>query len=97
MVRAEVLRHLGIAEHSAGRMDAAREYLEESVRLRREIGLLPGVAGNLVGLIYIAAAQGRRDDALALADEATAICQESGSLGILRQVEEARAAAAAAS
>jgi tetratricopeptide (TPR) repeat protein len=87
----EALRHLGIAEHSAGRLDEARQYLEESTRLRRELGHLPGVAGNQVGLIYIAAAQGRRDDALALAAEARSICQASGATGILRQVEEAAA------
>jgi tetratricopeptide (TPR) repeat protein len=87
----EALRHLGIAEHAAGRLDQARQYLEESTRLRREIGYLPGVAGNQVGLIYIAAAQGRRDDALALAAEARSICQTSGAAGILRQVEEASA------
>ena len=37
----DALRHLGIAEHACGRLDAARERLEESVRLRREIGLMP--------------------------------------------------------
>lgn len=44
------LRHLGIAEHAAGRLDTARERLQESVRLRRETGFMPGVAANLVGL-----------------------------------------------
>jgi hypothetical protein len=52
------LRHLGIADHAAGRLDTARERLEESVRLRRETGFMPGVAANLVGLAYIAAADG---------------------------------------
>lgn len=85
------LRHLGIAEHTAGRLDAARERLEESVRLRREIGFLPGVAANLVGLIYIAAAEGRRDDALAMVEEAGALAEASGARGIMHQVEEARA------
>jgi hypothetical protein len=85
------LRHLGIAEHAAGRLDAARERLEESARLRREIGFMPGVAANLVGLAYIAAGQGRRDDALALAEEADAIAAASGARAISRQVEEARA------
>jgi tetratricopeptide (TPR) repeat protein len=87
----EALRHLGIAEYAAGRLDVAREHLEESVRLRRKIGSLPGVAANLVGLIYVAAGQGRRDDALALADEADAIARASGAHVIARQVEEARA------
>lgn len=86
------LRHLGIAEHTAGRLDAARGRLEEPVRLRREIGFSPGVATNLVGLIYIAAAEGRRDDALVLAEEACSIAEASGAQGIVRQIEEARAA-----
>ncbi|GAA3611585.1 hypothetical protein GCM10022419_115740 [Nonomuraea rosea] len=89
--QAEALRHLGIAEHFAGRWDAARERLEESVRLRREIGLPAGVAANQVGLIYIAAAQNRRDDALALAEEAYRTAESCGAERIMRQIEEARA------
>lgn len=63
----------------------------ESVRLRREIGLLPGVAANLVGLAYIAAGDGHRDEALALLKEAAAIGEDSGAHRITRQVEESRA------
>jgi tetratricopeptide (TPR) repeat protein len=85
-----VLRHLGYADHLAGRLDAARERLEESTRLRREIEFLPGVAANLVGLAYVAAAQGRRDDAVALVEEAGSIADASGARAIMRQVEEAR-------
>jgi tetratricopeptide (TPR) repeat protein len=88
---AEALRHLGIADHAAGRLDAARERLEESARLRREAGQLAGVASNMVGLIYIAAAQGRRADALALATEAAALAEAAGAHTIGRQVAEARA------
>lgn len=84
------LRHLGIAEHAAGRPDAARDRLEESVRLRREIGFLPGVAANLVGLAHIAAGQGRRNEALALVDEAGTIAEASGAHGVIRSVDEAR-------
>lgn len=87
----EALRHLGIAEHRAGRPDTARQRLEESVRLRREIGLMPGVAANLVGLAYIAAGDGYHDEALALLKEAGAIAEASGAHRIVRQVEEARA------
>jgi hypothetical protein len=36
------------------------------------------------------AAQGRRDDALALADEAAEIAEASAAHGIMRQIEEAR-------
>ena len=87
----DALRHLGIAEHRAGRLDTARQRLEESVRLRQEIGLLPGVAANLVGLAYIAAGDGHHDEALALLKEAGAIAEASDAHRITRQVEEARA------
>lgn len=91
-VMAEVLRHLGIEAHAAGRLDAARQRLEESTRLRRETGQLPGVAANLVGLVYIAAAQERYEDALALLGEAIAIAEASNAPRILEQLTEARAA-----
>lgn len=91
-VMAEALRHLGIAAHMAGDMAAARQRLEESTRLRRETGNRPGVASNLVGLAYIAAAQGRVEDALALISEGSAIAQASRADRILEQLNEARAA-----
>jgi tetratricopeptide (TPR) repeat protein len=87
---AEVLRHLGIAALAAGQQDEARARLEESTGLRREIGLIPGVAANLVGLAYVAAAQGRRDDVLAALAEAARLAEASGSRRILNSVTEAR-------
>ena len=87
----DALRHLGIAAHRAGRLDTARQRLEESVRLRRDIGLMPGVAANMVGLAYIAAGDGDHDEALALLKEAGAIAGASGAHRIMRQVEESRA------
>jgi len=88
----EALRHLGIAAHAAGQLDTARQRLEESTRLRRQSGPRAGVASNLVGLAYIAAGQDRRDDALALLDEAGAIAETSGAGRILDQVAQARRA-----
>ncbi|MET0425117.1 MAG: tetratricopeptide repeat protein [Actinoplanes sp.] len=84
------LRHLGVAEHVAGRLDAARGYLEESTRLRREIGFPAGVAANLVGLIYLAAARNDLDLAAGLADEAHELAEQAGATAIVRQVAEAR-------
>jgi hypothetical protein len=69
----------------------AAQRLEESTRLRREIGLLPGAAANLIGLAYIAAAQGRHEDALALLDEAGTIAEANDAQRILRSVNQARA------
>ncbi|MFC0004074.1 tetratricopeptide repeat protein [Micromonospora siamensis] len=86
----EALRHLGIAAHTAGRLDEATERLAESTRLRRECGAMPGVAANMVGLAYIAAAQDRRADALATLDEAHAIAEAHGALAVVRQIDQAR-------
>lgn len=86
----EALRHLGIAAHAAGRLDEARERLEESTRLRRQVGALPGVASNLIGLAYIAAAQDRRGDALATLDEAHTIACAYDAHAIVRHIERAR-------
>jgi tetratricopeptide (TPR) repeat protein len=90
-VMAESLRHLGIAAHAAGQLELARQRLEESTRLRREAGFMSGAAANMVGLAYIAAAQGRSDDARALLDEAAAIAEASQAGRIIQQVNEARA------
>jgi hypothetical protein len=49
------------------------------------------VAVNLVGLVYIAGEQGRRDEALAMLSEATAIAEAEDAQVILRDLEEARA------
>jgi tetratricopeptide (TPR) repeat protein len=90
-VMSEALRHLGIVAHACGDLETARQRLEESTRLRREIGLLAGVASNMVGLAYIAAAQDRADEALALIDEGCAIAQASHADRTLQQLNEARA------
>ena len=84
------LRHLGIAAHTAGDLDRARALLEESTALRRALGFTAGVAANLVGLIYLAAAQARSDDARALADEAAELAASVGAVSVSEQVEAAR-------
>jgi hypothetical protein len=91
-VMSEALRHLGIAAHARGDMETARQRLEESTRLRRETGFLAGVASNMVGLAYIAAAQDRGDEALALISEGSAIAQASHADRTLRQLNEALSA-----
>jgi tetratricopeptide (TPR) repeat protein len=90
MTLAYALRHLGITDHRAGRLDAARARLTESTRLRREIGFLPGVAANLVALAHLAVAEGDRDAARALLDEATELAQASDARAVLGWIAEAR-------
>jgi tetratricopeptide (TPR) repeat protein len=67
------LRHLGYAAHQAGCLGDARRDLEESTRLRRAQNFPAGVAANLVGLAYVAHAQNRHDDAVALLAEAATL------------------------
>jgi hypothetical protein len=83
------VRHLGFAAMAAGDPDTARERLEESVRLRRELGFSPGVAAGLVALAHLAAEQGNRDGARALLDEASALAEASGARGVTRWIDEA--------
>lgn len=85
-----VLRHLGFADHMAGRLDAARAHFEESTRLRRDLGFLPGVAANLIGLAFLAAQQDRREDAATLLAEAAELAEKSAAHGVLRWVTGAR-------
>ncbi|HEX7164975.1 MAG TPA: tetratricopeptide repeat protein, partial [Trebonia sp.] len=90
-VMSEALRHLGIAAYRNGDLETARQRLEEATRLRRETGHLPAAAANMIGLAYIAAAQERGSDALALLDEADAIARAGQTHRIVQQVSEARA------
>ncbi|MEU7589020.1 tetratricopeptide repeat protein [Micromonospora sp. NPDC049230] len=85
-----VLRHLCFGEQAAGRIDAARELLTESTRLRRDLEFTPGVAANLIGLAALAADVGDREAACALLDEAAELAAGSGAQGITRWAEEAR-------
>ncbi|TCC08766.1 tetratricopeptide repeat protein [Kribbella soli] len=84
------LRHLGIAAHMAGDYVEARELLEESTALRRTLNFTPGVAANLVGLVYLAIAQDRPEDARRLADEAAELAASVGAVPIIDQIEGAR-------
>jgi tetratricopeptide (TPR) repeat protein len=85
----DALRHLGIAHHGEGDLERARSQLEESSRLREEGGNLLGVASNLIGLIYIARAQGREGDADHLAEQSRSIASRLHAPVIIEQVDEA--------
>jgi hypothetical protein len=90
LMQSYALRHLGIVEHRVGHLGQARSHLEESTRLRRQLGFGPGVAANLVGLAYIAAADGRDEEVPAILDEADSIASGGDAAGITRQIEVAR-------
>jgi tetratricopeptide (TPR) repeat protein len=81
------LRHLGFVDAAEGRPDVARERFEESVRLRREVGFLPGVAAGLLTL----AQHADRDRALELLEEATSVAKECDANGVLAWIEQVRA------
>jgi tetratricopeptide (TPR) repeat protein len=89
-----VLRHLAFADQTAGRLARARERHEQSVRLRFELGFMPGVAAGLLALAELAAREGRREDAAGLLAEAEAIAGSSDAEGVRRWIEGARDALA---
>ena len=84
-------RHLGFAAAIAGRLDAAKERLEESLELRRRIGFQPGVAAALLALAEFAHRGGRPEDARALLEEADAVAVAAGAHGIRRWIAAQRA------
>ncbi|RKE22490.1 tetratricopeptide repeat protein [Streptomyces sp. TLI_171] len=84
------LRHLAFADHMAGRLEQARALFEESTRLRRALGFLPGVAANLIGLAHLAAQQQRRADAARLLDEAAELAAASEAHAVAGWVVDAR-------
>jgi tetratricopeptide (TPR) repeat protein len=81
------IRHLGFVHDYAGRHDEAWAAFEESVRLRREEGFLPGVAAGLLTLGEVAAEQGRPDEAARLLEEARELARESGAAAFLGLIE----------
>ncbi|MFF5171637.1 tetratricopeptide repeat protein [Micromonospora sp. NPDC000089] len=89
-----VLRHLAFTDLAAGHLDTARQLMEESTRLRREIGFQPGVAANLVALAFLAIEGDRREEAHTLLQEATETAEASDAVGVLGWVDEARQALA---
>jgi tetratricopeptide (TPR) repeat protein len=89
-ILAEALRHLGIVAHYAGQLDTARQRLEESLRLRQEIGPPASAASNQVGLAYVTAQQGHQELAMRLLDEAAVTARANGAHAILSHVDEAR-------
>lgn len=89
-------RHLGFADQAAGRFDAARARLRESVRLRREIGFMPGVAAGLLALAELTAEAGNQAAAAGLLDEAASVAAAAGARGIVQAVEQVRARSAVA-
>jgi tetratricopeptide (TPR) repeat protein len=91
LTRSYAVRHLGFHAMAHGRLDLARGRLEESLRLRREIGFQPGVAAALLALAELSAQSGEPERARELFDDATAVARESGAHGILHWIEEARA------
>lgn len=90
LVLSAVERHLGFIDFLEGRPSEARRHLEESVRLRRELGFSAGVAMGLVALAELLHEGHQPDRARQLLEEATAIAKESRAKGALQAIEQAR-------
>lgn len=87
-LRSYIIRHLAFAEADAGRLELVQARLEESVRLRRELEFMPGVAAGLLALAEYMSRTGRPEEAMKLAEEARATAEASEANGIIRWVDE---------
>jgi hypothetical protein len=92
LTRSYVVRHLAFVEMNAGRLDAARPLLEESVELRRKVGHQAGIAAGLLALAHLAHEQGRTADVPDLLDEASATAEAADAAGVRNWITESRAA-----
>jgi hypothetical protein len=90
MTQSYAVRHLGFAEIAAGRVPQARKSLEESVRLRRELGFTPGVAAGLLALAQLELEAGDREAGLRQLGEAAELAAASGAHGIMRWIDGVR-------
>src|SRR5436305_11138878 len=66
LTQSYAVRHLGFHAMGQGELDVAGTRLEESLRLRREVGFRPGVPAALLALAELALETGERDRAEAL-------------------------------
>jgi tetratricopeptide (TPR) repeat protein len=85
-------RHLGFGLQAEGRWDEAQAYFEESVRLREQIGFVPGVAAGKLALAELAEETGDHPTARALAAEARRLAEGSAATGILGWIDRTEAA-----
>lgn len=83
-----VVRHLAFADIAARRMGDARERLEQSVQLRRQLGFQPGVAAGLVALAELSSDIGDTEQAKRLLDEAAELAEASGADGVIRLIAQ---------
>lgn len=78
-VRATVLHAAGWIAKMQGDLEAARNSMEQSIAIRREIGDMAGLAGTLNALGLVAQARGEPDQAMRLYEEGLAIQREIGN------------------
>jgi len=84
------LWQLGRARRVRGNLDGAREAMEESVRLCREVGDRPGLAERLTDLAAVALQAGDRAAAAAACQEALALTRRHAPAlveGVLKTME----------
>ena len=94
LLQSYAIRHLGFGWYEQGSREEGRTALEESVRLRREDGFLPGVAAGLLTLAEIADEEGRSADARRLLEEAKQVAEASGASAFATRIDAALTAAA---
>ncbi len=81
-----LLYHFSQLECWAGNWDAAEEYALEGCRVAEESRQQPMKPATLYALALVRAHRGQVDDAYNLANEALALCQQTGNVALTSQV-----------
>jgi uncharacterized protein len=84
-------RHLGFVAAARGETDEARSLLQESLRLRQELGFDAGVAAAQLALAELEREQGRSEVADTLLDEADRLAEAIGAVAVSGWIAGARA------
>lgn len=83
------LRHIAFARHAADELEGAREDLRESLRLREEIGFIPGMAFAQMALARAETDMGDREAARQLLEQAKGILESLEATSRAAWVEQA--------
>ena len=81
------IRHIAFTHIAANELETAQEALEESLRLREEVGFIPGTAFALAALANLDMRKGDRESALTRLERSRDMLQALGAISRVAWVE----------
>ena len=90
LILSAVERHLAFHAALVGNVEIAEAHMATSMKMRRDIGFMAGVASNLVAWAELVTEAGQPDRAADLLDEAASVAASAGAEGILPVIDDMR-------